>query len=67
MGKRAITIDPRGTQIALTVHNAGVRDRVSYRDTVEDAATTCGRWGLKSARKHVDAAVDSGEIVKVGL
>jgi len=67
MGRRSITIDPRGSQFALTIHNAGVRDRTEYRDTVEGAATTCRRWGLKSPRKHVDKAVDSGGPLTVTL
>ena len=64
MGKRSVTIDPTGVDIALTVHNAGVRDRLVHR-TRAGAILTLSRWGLKNPTKHVDAAIDANEPTSV--
>ena len=66
MGKRSVTIDPTGVDIALTIRNAGVRDRLVHR-TREGAIMMLRYWGLKASTKVVDAAIDAGEPRTVAL
>ena len=66
MGKRSVTIDPTGVDIALTVHNAGVPDRLIHRNRA-GAIQTLGRWGMKASAKVVDSVIDANEPREVTL